>query len=179
MAPSFPGFYKLTVYLFVIKKNVTVLKRLNQWLKTFNINEGATQINTSLLMIDDEADNASINVHTEDEEPTAINIKEIIDNKTTNVVKTYTCINDCAVPSYPALDNGNNAYPIADIIIENKYTPILKVLLFSFLINIHNNAQHKQFNILYTVTYPLAITNDGESVAVKSLTAWLIQLYPE
>ena len=59
--------------LFVIKKNVTVLKRLNQWLKTFNINEGATQINTSLLMIDDEADNASINVHTEDEEPTAIN----------------------------------------------------------------------------------------------------------
>ena len=34
----------------------------------------------------------------------------------------------------------------------------------------------KQFNILYTVTNPLAITNDGASVAVKSLTAWRIQL---
>lgn len=59
--------------LFVIKKNVTVLKKLNQWLRVFNIQEGQTQINTSLLMVDDEADNASINVNPEDSDPTAIN----------------------------------------------------------------------------------------------------------
>ena len=64
-------------------------------------------------------------------------------------------------------------YPIADIkfIIENRYTPILSVFLFSFFIKIQTQAQHKQLRILYTVTKPLAVTNDGASVAVKSLTA--------
>ena len=58
--------------LFVIKKNVSVLKRLNSWLKLFNLN-GNSQINTSLLMIDDESDNASINVNPEDRDPTITN----------------------------------------------------------------------------------------------------------
>lgn len=61
--------------LFVIKKNVTVLKRLNQWLKVFNLHENSNMINTSLLMIDDEADNASINVNPEDCDPTATNFQ--------------------------------------------------------------------------------------------------------
>ena len=101
------------------------------------------------------------------------NTSDIIDNITTKAVNIYTCIKLCILPSYPALDNGNNAYPIADIkfIIENKYTPSLNVFLSSFFINIHSNAQHRQFNILYTVTNPLATTNDGASVDVKSLTA--------
>lgn len=57
--------------IFVVKKNAAVLKRLNKWLKTFN-KTGDNPINNSLLLIDDEADNASINTKTEDN-PTTIN----------------------------------------------------------------------------------------------------------
>lgn len=59
--------------LFVLKKNVSVLKKLNQWLKLFNLKEGHNFIETSLLMVDDEADNASINVNDPESNPTAIN----------------------------------------------------------------------------------------------------------
>ena len=57
--------------VFVVKKNVSVLKRLNKWLKTYNQN-GEDKINHSLLMIDDESDNASVNTKNADS-PTAIN----------------------------------------------------------------------------------------------------------
>ncbi len=66
--------------IFVIKKNVTVLKRLNKWLKTFNSN-GNQKIEHSLLVIDDEADNASVNTKANPEDtPTAINgqIRELV-----------------------------------------------------------------------------------------------------
>ena len=60
--------------VFVIKKNSAVLKRLNKWLSTFNQN-GTDRINHSLLVIDDEADNASVNTKADPEEtPTAINV---------------------------------------------------------------------------------------------------------
>ena len=59
--------------IFVIKKNVTVLERLNQWLKQINLDPGRKYINNSLLMIDDEADNASINTNKEDCDPTRTN----------------------------------------------------------------------------------------------------------
>lgn len=64
--------------IFVIKKNSGILKRLNKWLKTFNQN-GENAIDHSILVIDDEADNASINTKSEDE-PTAINgqIRELL-----------------------------------------------------------------------------------------------------
>lgn len=59
--------------IFVVKKNVAVLKRLNKWLITFNKN-GKEIIDHSLLVIDDEADNASVNTKADqDENPTAIN----------------------------------------------------------------------------------------------------------
>lgn len=66
--------------IFVIKKNVSVLKRLNKWLKTFNQN-GDQKISNSLLVIDDEADNASVNTKADPEDtPTAINgqIRELV-----------------------------------------------------------------------------------------------------
>ena len=59
--------------IFVIKKNVTVLERLNQWLKQINLDPAIDYINNSLLMIDDEADNASINTNKEDCDPTKTN----------------------------------------------------------------------------------------------------------
>lgn len=57
----------------VIKKNVTTLKNLYSWLKEWNT-RGADQIaNIPMLMIDDEADNASINTNKEDLDPTKTN----------------------------------------------------------------------------------------------------------
>ena len=59
--------------IFVIKKNVTVLDRLNQWLRIFNLDENTRLIKNSLLMIDDEADNASINTNKPENDPTRTN----------------------------------------------------------------------------------------------------------
>ena len=58
--------------ILVVKKNAAVLKRLNTWLKA---QAGGHKIaNKSLLLIDDEADNASINTKKDkDLDPTAIN----------------------------------------------------------------------------------------------------------
>ncbi|MEG1008934.1 MAG: Z1 domain-containing protein [Clostridia bacterium] len=58
--------------IFVIKKNVAAMRKLNEWFKRFNTN-GINKINTSLLMIDDESDNASINTNQEDRDPTITN----------------------------------------------------------------------------------------------------------
>ena len=66
--------------IFVVKKNSSVLKRLNKWLKTFNQN-GNQKIDHSLLVIDDESDNASVNTKANPEDtPTAINgqIRELV-----------------------------------------------------------------------------------------------------
>ena len=61
--------------LLVVKKNATVLKRLSKWLstQTETVNGKKTITIKSLLIIDDEADNASINTKKEDESPTVIN----------------------------------------------------------------------------------------------------------
>lgn len=58
--------------IFVVKKNSSILKRLNKWLTTFNQN-GQQKIRQSILMIDDEADNASVNTNKDEDTPTAIN----------------------------------------------------------------------------------------------------------
>lgn len=57
--------------LLVVKKNSSVLKRLYKWLKAQSNNGQIT--NKSLLIIDDEADNASINTNKAEKNPTAIN----------------------------------------------------------------------------------------------------------
>jgi hypothetical protein len=56
--------------IFVVKKNKSVLENLNTWIK--DQADGGT-INEPLLMIDDEADNASINTHKDPGRSTAIN----------------------------------------------------------------------------------------------------------
>lgn len=65
--------------IFVVKKNSSILKRLNKWLTTFNQN-GQQKIRQSILMIDDEADNASVNTNKDEDSPTAINgqIRDLI-----------------------------------------------------------------------------------------------------
>lgn len=65
--------------VFVIKKNVSTLRNLNKWLKMFNAN-GADEIDSSILVVDDESDNASVNTNNEDQNPTTINgkIRELL-----------------------------------------------------------------------------------------------------
>ena len=64
----------------VVKKNKSVLNNLESWLRTCNTDVGTDKIDLPLLLIDDEADNASVNTKKEDENPTAINegIKNIL-----------------------------------------------------------------------------------------------------
>jgi hypothetical protein len=58
--------------LFVIKKNTSVLKNLLEWIQKHNQNE-SNKIDNSVLMIDDEADYASVNTKKEDEDPSKTN----------------------------------------------------------------------------------------------------------
>lgn len=64
----------------VIKKNVRTLESLYTWLKELNANKTGTISDLPMLMIDDEADNASINTKKEDIDPTKTNrkIREIL-----------------------------------------------------------------------------------------------------
>lgn len=59
--------------VFVIKKNVPVLKKVYTSLKNINTHREGELINCPILVVDDEADNASINTNKEDEDPTKIN----------------------------------------------------------------------------------------------------------
>lgn len=59
--------------LFVLKKNKSVLEKLEQWLSLYNVNESDKKIHMPMLLIDDEADNASVNTKKAEDDPTAIN----------------------------------------------------------------------------------------------------------
>lgn len=61
--------------VFIIKKNVSVLNNLNSWIKSLNQTNENGLIDSSLLVIDDEADYASINTNKEDKDPTRTNQK--------------------------------------------------------------------------------------------------------
>lgn len=76
--------------IFVVKKNSAILKRLNKWLSTFNKN-GDDPIDNSILVIDDEADNASVNTRNS-ENPTAINslIRALLKNFTKSSYVGFT-----------------------------------------------------------------------------------------
>ena len=70
--------YRITDYtkepmIFVIKKNVSVLKKLYASLKNINTDKFHPLIDAPMIMIDDEADNASINTNKPDYDPTMIN----------------------------------------------------------------------------------------------------------
>lgn len=59
--------------VFVIKKNAVTLKKLTEWLLKLNADPLTNKIDVPMLMIDDEADNASINVNKDKEDPSKIN----------------------------------------------------------------------------------------------------------
>ena len=59
--------------ILVIKKNVTTLAALHRWLKALNAEGDGRISDVPMLLIDDEADNASINTNKEDLDPTRTN----------------------------------------------------------------------------------------------------------
>jgi hypothetical protein len=59
--------------VFVIKKNVSTLTQLYGWLRDMNAKGGGQITDVPMLMIDDEADNASINTNKPDLKPTRTN----------------------------------------------------------------------------------------------------------
>lgn len=61
--------------VFVIKKNTTTLTNLTDWLIELNLDPRTNKIDQPMLIIDDEADNASINTSKNKEDPTVINKK--------------------------------------------------------------------------------------------------------
>jgi hypothetical protein len=65
--------------LLVVKKNKSVLQNLRNWLRDYNAVNG--KISQPLLLIDDEADNASVNTNALGADPTQINrlIRELLD----------------------------------------------------------------------------------------------------
>lgn len=66
--------------LFVVKKNKAVLNHLIDWIKENNITQDNQLVDLPLLLLDDEADNASINTNADGRDPTAINkaIRELL-----------------------------------------------------------------------------------------------------
>ena len=59
--------------IFVLKKNKNVLEELERWLRSCNANKVTKKIDLPMLLIDDEADNASVNTKKDRSEFTAIN----------------------------------------------------------------------------------------------------------
>jgi hypothetical protein len=66
--------------VFVIKKNGKTLKNLTDWLKELNARRGGKTVEAPMLLIDDEADNASINIKHGEGEASRINaqIRELL-----------------------------------------------------------------------------------------------------
>ena len=67
--------------VFVIKKNTNTLRNLLDWLKEHNAKRGESSIDAPMLLIDDEADNASINISKGRDEVSRINgqIRQLLD----------------------------------------------------------------------------------------------------
>lgn len=62
-----------SLVLFVIKKNVSVLRKLYKWLEEQNVDPVTGYVDVPMLLIDDEADNASVNTKKDETDPTQTN----------------------------------------------------------------------------------------------------------
>ena len=78
--------------LLVIKKNKDILKNLNNWLKKINTVAGE-KINQSMLLIDDEADYASVNTRKED--------ASIINKAIRTLLNLFTRVTYCGFTATP------------------------------------------------------------------------------
>ncbi len=81
--------------ILVLKKNKSVLENLATWLSTRNTSHIGAKIDLPLLLIDDEADNASVNTNKPDKSPTTIN------NAIVEVLKLFERSSYVAVTATP------------------------------------------------------------------------------
>ncbi len=98
--------------ILVLKKNKSVLENLATWLSTRNTDHVGDKIDLPLLLIDDEADNASVNTNKPDKSPTTIN-NAIVDvlklfNRSTYVAVTATPFANIFID--PELDKGTEEF---------------------------------------------------------------------
>ena len=98
--------------ILVLKKNKSVLENLATWLSTRNTDHVGDKIDLPLLLIDDEADNASVNTNKPDKSPTTINnaIVEVLKlfNRSTYVAVTATPFANIFID--PELDKGTEDF---------------------------------------------------------------------
>ena len=66
--------------VFVVKKNTSTLRNLIEWVAAQNAQRGTATVREPMLLIDDEADNASINIRRDQDEVSRINgqIRELL-----------------------------------------------------------------------------------------------------
>ena len=119
-------------FLFVVKKNTTVLKNIYNWFKEHhNLDpENGKCLNSPLLFIDDEADWASPNTKSDDTNPTKIN---------ESIRKILTLFNKTNYIAYTAT-------PFANIFINHETTDdTLKDDLFpsDFILRLHLSDEYK------------------------------------
>lgn len=106
-----------TRLVMVVKKNRSILTNLRDWLRTQNAAPGTTtRIHAPALVIDDEADHASINTNDPDEDPTTINrlIRELLQSfeRVGFVGYTATPFANIFIPSGTADGRyGNDLFP--------------------------------------------------------------------
>ncbi len=62
-----------SLVIFVVKKNVSVLTKLYDWLESQNLDSTLGYVNQPMILIDDEADNASVNTRIDETDPTETN----------------------------------------------------------------------------------------------------------
>ena len=84
-----------SLVLFVVKKNVSVLTKLHDWLKNQNMDVRTNSIKHPMLLIDDEADNASVNTKKDNTDPTKTNA---IIRKICNLFQTANYVGFTATP---------------------------------------------------------------------------------
>ena len=98
--------------ILVLKKNKSVLENLATWLSTRNTDHIGDKIDLPLMLIDDEADNASVNTNKPDKAPTTINkaICEVLKlfNRSTYVAVTATPFANIFID--PDLDKGDDEF---------------------------------------------------------------------
>lgn len=84
-----------SLVVFVVKKNVSILQRLLDWLRNQNIDPVMGYVDVPMLLIDDEADNASVNTRKDETDPTRTNklIRQIC-----NLFKNSTYVGFTATP---------------------------------------------------------------------------------
>ncbi len=98
--------------ILVLKKNKSILDNLATWLSTRNTSIQGEKIDLPLLLIDDEADNASVNTNKPDLKPTAINegiVKVLrLFNRSSYVAVTATPFANIFID--PDLDKGGDDF---------------------------------------------------------------------